>query len=63
MLREKVRYLTIELEERNAQLKAALADATSAKDSLRCILQSMAEALIVLDRDGNVTMVNRPRSR
>ncbi len=59
MLREKVRYLTIELEERNAQLKAALADATSAKDSLRCILQSMAEALIVLDRDGNVTMVNR----
>jgi len=58
-LREKVRYLTIELEERNAQLKAALADANSAKDNLRCILQSMAEALIVLDRDGNVTMANR----
>ena len=58
-LREQVRYLTIELEERNAQLKAALADANSAKDNLRCILQSMAEALIVLDRDGNVAMVNR----
>lgn len=58
-LREQVRYLTVELEERNDQLKAALADATSAKDSLRCILQSMAEALIVLDRDGNVTMANR----
>lgn len=59
MLREKVRYLTVELEERNAQLKAALADATTAKDNLRCILQSMAEALIVLDGDGNVAMVNR----
>ena len=58
-LREKVRYLTIELEERNMQLKAALADANAAKDSLRCILQSMAEALIVLDTDGNVAMVNR----
>jgi len=58
-LRERVRYLTVELEERNAQLKAALADAESAKDNLRCILQSMGEALIVLDRDGNVTMVNR----
>jgi len=59
MLRERVRYLTIELEERNAQLNAALADANDAKDNLRCILQSMAEALIVLDIDGNVAMVNR----
>ena len=59
MLRERVRYLTVELEERNAQLNAALADANEAKDNLRCILQSMAEALIVLDRDGNVMMVNR----
>ena len=58
-LRERVRYLTIELEERNAQLNAALADANDAKDNLRCILQSMAEALIVLDMDDKVTMVNR----
>ncbi|MCL2102673.1 MAG: ATP-binding protein [Syntrophorhabdaceae bacterium] len=59
MLRERVRYLTIELEERNAQLKVALEDANDAKDNLRCILQSMVEALIVLDIDGNVAMVNR----
>jgi signal transduction histidine kinase len=58
-LTERVRYLTEELEERNAQLKAALADAESAKDNLRCVLQSMGEALVVLDPDGNVTMVNR----
>ncbi|MBE0569732.1 MAG: PAS domain S-box protein [Deltaproteobacteria bacterium] len=58
-LGERVRYLTEELEERNAQLKAALADAESAKDNLRCVLQSMGEALVVLDPDGNVAMVNR----
>jgi len=58
-LREKVRYLTVELEERNAQLKAALADAETAKDNLRCVLHSMGEALVVLDPDGRVTMINR----
>jgi signal transduction histidine kinase len=61
-LRETVRHLTIELEDRNARLQAALADAENAKDHLRCVLQSMAEAIIVLDRDGNVTMVNRAAS-
>jgi signal transduction histidine kinase len=58
-LRETVRYLTVELEERNAQLRAALAEAETAKDNLRCILQSMGEAIVVLDGDGIVTMVNR----
>jgi len=58
-LQEKVRYLTVELEERNAQLKAALAEAETAKDNLRCVLQSMGEALVVLDQDGSVAMVNR----
>ncbi len=58
-LRETVRHLTVELEERNAQLRAALAEAETAKDNLRCILQSMGEAIVVLDRDGNVTLVNR----
>ncbi|MEW6720210.1 MAG: ATP-binding protein [Thermodesulfobacteriota bacterium] len=48
-LQEKVRYLTVELEERNAQLrernaqlKAALADAESAKDGMR-ELEAQAE--------------------
>jgi signal transduction histidine kinase len=58
-LRETVRYLTVELEDRNARLKDALADAETAKDNLRCVLQSMGEAIVVLDREGNVTMVNR----
>lgn len=58
-LRETVRHLTVELEDRNARLKAALADAETAKDNLRCVLQSMGEAIVVLDREERVTMVNR----
>jgi len=58
-LRETVRYLTIELEERNRQLKAALEETETAKDNLRCVLQSMGETIIVLDPCGRVTMVNR----
>ncbi len=58
-LHEKVRYLTIEVEEKNRQLKEALYDAEEAKDYLKGILQSLGEAIIVLDPDENVTMINR----
>jgi len=58
-LREMVRRLTTELEERNAQLRDALQDAEAAKDNLRCVLQSMGEVIIVLDPEDRVTMVNR----
>ncbi|MHB1012146.1 MAG: sensor histidine kinase [Desulfobacteria bacterium] len=58
-LQETVRHLTIELRERNAQLKTALTEAETAKDNLRCVLQSMDEVVVVLDPDGNMTMANR----
>lgn len=58
-LQETVRHLTIELRERNVQLKTALAEAETAKDNLRCVLQSMDEVVVVLDPDGNMTMANR----
>jgi len=58
-LQETARNLTIELKERNAQLKTALAEAETAKDYLRCVLQSMDEVVVVLDPDGNMTMANR----
>jgi signal transduction histidine kinase len=58
-LQETVRHLTVELGERNAQLKAALAEAETAKENLRCVLQSMDEVVVVLDPDGIVTMANR----
>src|SRR5665647_1833165 len=58
-LQETARHLTIELKERNVQLKTALAEAETAKDNLRCVLQSMDEVVVVLDPDGNMTMANR----
>jgi|Deesub1362A_J573_1020465.scaffolds.fasta_scaffold00398_5 signal transduction histidine kinase len=58
-LQEKIRYLTIELEEKNRQLRDALLDAEEAKDYLKGILESLREAIVVLDPEGKVTMINR----
>ena len=58
-LQEKVTYLTEELAEKNRQLEAALNDTGKAKDYLKGVLQSLGEAIIVLDPERNVTMVNR----
>lgn len=62
-LREKVKHLTLEVEEKNRQLADALDRTEEAKDYLRCVLQSMAEAIIVLDTDRNVTMINSAAER
>ncbi|MBF0317385.1 MAG: PAS domain S-box protein [Nitrospirae bacterium] len=58
-LQEKVHYLTIELEDKNKQLQQALYDTQEAKDYLKGILESLREAIIVLDTHENVTMFNR----
>ncbi|MBV6340133.1 two-component system sensor histidine kinase NtrB [Candidatus Magnetobacterium casense] len=58
-LQEKVHYLTIELEDKNKQLQQALCDTQEAKDNLRGILESLREAIIVLDTSEHVTMFNR----
>ncbi|KJU87722.1 Sensory histidine kinase AtoS [Candidatus Magnetobacterium bavaricum] len=58
-LQEQVHYLTIELEDKNKQLQQALYDTQEAKDYLRGILESLREAIIVLDTHENVTMFNR----
>ncbi|WP_040334243.1 two-component system sensor histidine kinase NtrB [Candidatus Magnetobacterium casense] len=58
-LQEKVHYLTIELEDKNKQLQQALCDTQEAKDNLRGILESLREAIIVLDTNEHVTMFNR----
>ncbi|GAB4387992.1 MAG: ATP-binding protein [Thermodesulfovibrionales bacterium] len=58
-LRDTVRHLAIELEQKNRALEEALSSAEEAKDSLRCILESLGEAIIVLDQDRRVTMINR----
>jgi signal transduction histidine kinase len=59
LLKERVTYLTTELEIRNQQLKAALDDAEKNKDYLKAVLYNLEEAIIVVDPEGRVTMMNR----
>ncbi len=57
-LREKVRYLTSELELKNQQLADALADAERNKDYLKAVLYNLEEAIVAVDPEGGVTMMN-----
>jgi PAS domain S-box-containing protein len=59
LLKERIAYLTTELEIRNQQLKDALADAEENKDYLKAILYNLEEAIIVVDPEGLVSMMNR----
>lgn len=58
-LQEKVRHLTAELETKNKQLNAALADAEKSKDYLKAILYNLEEAIIVVDPYDKITMLNK----
>ncbi len=58
-LQEKVRRLTRELESKNAQLHEAILEVRESKDYLQTVLQSIGEAMIVLDQDERVTMINK----
>jgi len=58
-LQERVQYLTLEVEEKNRQLKDALNNTEEAKDYLKGILENLRDAIIVLDTDKNVSMLNR----
>ena len=58
-LRERVHYLTQELEKKNMQLNRAILEVGESKDYLQAVLQSMGEAIIVLDQEEKVTMINR----
>ena len=58
-LRERVNYLTQELENKNAQLNQAILEVRESKDYLQAVLQSINEAIIVLDQDEKISMINR----
>ncbi len=58
-LRERVHYLTQELEKKNMQLNRAILEVGESKDYLQAVLQSMGEAIIVLDQEEKITMINR----
>lgn len=59
ILRERVCYLTDELERKNIELNAALEDAEKNKDYLNAILFNLEEAIVVVDPDNNVVMMNK----
>lgn len=58
-LRQRVDHLTNELEEKNRQLNEAIAEVRESKDYLQAILQSIGEAIIVLDQDEKISVMNK----
>jgi nitrogen fixation/metabolism regulation signal transduction histidine kinase len=59
LLHERVKHLTDELEKKNKQLQSALSEAEQNKDYLNAILHSLEEAIIVVNPDEKITMLNR----
>src|SRR3990170_5306600 len=59
LLQEKVRYLTNEPGKKNKELQAALSDAERNKDYLNAILYNLEEAIIVVDPEDRITMLNK----
>ncbi len=59
LLQDRVRYLTHELEKKNKELQSALADAERNKDYLNAILYNLEEAIIVVDPEDKVMMLNK----
>jgi signal transduction histidine kinase len=59
LLQQRVRYLTIELEKKNKELQDALAEAEKHKDFLNAVLYNLEEAIIVIDPQERITMMNR----
>ncbi len=58
-LQKRVRYLTEELEKKNTQLSGAISEVKESKDYLQAVLQSIGEAIIVLDSEDRITIINR----
>ena len=58
-LGEKVQYLTGELEKKNLQLNDVISKLRESKDFLHAVLQNIGEAMIVLDQEERITMINR----
>lgn len=63
LLQERVRYLTTELEQKNRELNIALEEAEKNRDYLDAILYNLEEAIIVLDHDERVNMVNKAATK
>jgi signal transduction histidine kinase len=63
LLRGQVRYLNAELEKKNRQLNEALDDAEKNREYLKAILYNLEEAIIVVDQDDKITLLNKSAER
>ncbi len=63
LLQERVRYLTIELEQKNRELNLALEEVQKNRDYLDAILYNLEEAILVLDPNERINMINKSASR
>jgi nitrogen fixation/metabolism regulation signal transduction histidine kinase len=59
LLRDRVEYLTRELEKKNEELRQAVSEISRARDYLHTIIQSIGEAIVVLDIEERVTLFNQ----
>lgn len=57
-LQERIRYLTEELEKKNQALRDALQEVEKSRDFLDAIIRSMEEAIIVIDPEERIIMMN-----
>lgn len=62
-LQERISYLTKEVEYKNNQLKYALNDAERSREYLNAILYNLEDAVIVINPDNTVRMLNRSAER
>jgi len=58
-LQDRIAYLTKELKSKNQRLNQALAEAEQSKDYLNAVLYNLEEAIIVVEPDDGIAMMNR----
>jgi signal transduction histidine kinase len=58
-LQDRIAYLTRELESKNQRLNQALAETEQSKDYLNAVLYNIEEAIVVVDPDNGIAMMNR----
>jgi signal transduction histidine kinase len=63
LLQDRIEHLTRELELKNGQLNQALAEAEQSKDYLNAVLYNIEEAIVVVDPEDRITMMNRSAER
>ena len=59
LLHDRIAYLTKELENKNQRLNQALAETEQSKDYLNAVLYNIEEAIVVINPDDGIVMMNR----